>query len=349
MTTDLTTTTPNAATIHLDRGQAELIRRQRAPLLDDLQWNAYLLMSARTGLDITTNPPQLYAVPRSRRERVNGQWVDKVTEVVYQTGIDGYRAIAHRSGQYTGSAEPMWCGADGMWHDVWVADEPPVAAKVTVFKDGEPFTHTAMYKEYVQKVGVYEGQGENRRKVGDKPNSMWESMPANQLAKCAEAGALRKAFPQQLGGVFVDAEEAGIDYVVEVEQQRIDNERPPLAQPQRRSQQKPKEGSNIPPGRTRDPGPPFGTEDDAAIDAEFHVSEGPEQQGPADQPAATAETPWGDFWNEIQARLLPLADIAAALEIPANVKSFREWYEGNGSSMELADLVADKVAASKGE
>lgn len=339
-----------ALTLHYAPEQVTLIRQAIAPQISDTDFAVFMTIAARTGLDPLSK--QIYAIPRKTRVKRGSQWVDEV-QMTIQTGIDGYRTIAQRSGQMSGSSAPEWCGKDGIWRDVWLDDEPPAAAKMTVYRNGEPFTHIATYKEYVQKVPVYEGSGDNRKQVGTKPNSMWESMPANQLAKCAEAGALRKAFPVELGGVFVDAEEAGIQYVVEVEQQRQESERPAIQQPQRRSQQqaKPKAQGNIPPGRTRDPGPPFGSEDDDAVDAEFHV-EGPAQQGPADQPAATGEVPWGTFWNEWQGKhpLVPLSEVKDALELPkADLASFRAWYEGNGSSLELIDLVADKVAAMKGE
>jgi hypothetical protein len=32
--------------------------------------------------------------------------------------------------------EPVWCGEDGEWREVWGQSKPPVAAKFTVFRDG---------------------------------------------------------------------------------------------------------------------------------------------------------------------------------------------------------------------
>jgi phage recombination protein Bet len=150
----------------------------------------------RTGLDPFAK--QIYMIGRKAKE--NGQFVTKYT---IQTGIDGYRLIARRAadraGHRYGIEETLWCGEDGAWRDVWLAAEPPAAAKVTVSRDGDTFTAVAAYREYVQLAKDY-ASGE----MG--PNSMWKKMAANQLSKCAEAAALRKAFPQDLSGVYVDAE-----------------------------------------------------------------------------------------------------------------------------------------------
>lgn len=114
----------------------------------------------------------------------------------FQVGIDGFRALAERSGRYAGQDAPVWCGLDGQWVDVWLAQQPPVAAKMSVYKQGfeKPVTRIALYREYVQTT-----------KDGGA-NSMWAKMPANQLAKCAEALALRAAFPEELTGLYTHEE-----------------------------------------------------------------------------------------------------------------------------------------------
>jgi hypothetical protein len=39
-----------------------------------------------------------------------------------------------------------------------------------------------------------------------EPNSMWRKRPRGQIDKCAEAAALRAAFPEEIGNDYIDAE-----------------------------------------------------------------------------------------------------------------------------------------------
>lgn len=113
-----------------------------------------------------------------------------------QVSIDGFRIVADRSGKYAGQTEPQWCGKDGVWTDIWVSDEPPVGARIGVIRSDfqQPLYAVARYKAYVQ-----------TKKEGG-PNAMWAKMPDLMLSKCAEALALRKAFPNDLSGVYTPEE-----------------------------------------------------------------------------------------------------------------------------------------------
>jgi phage recombination protein Bet len=167
-----------------------------------------------TGLDPFRK--QIYMIGRNTKVT---EWLDNgeggrrkveryVTKFTIQLGIDGFRRNAREAAKRIGDAitmdGPYWCGEDGKWVEVWPSKTPPVAAKFTVFRDGVPHTGIAHYDEFVQANNVYEGSGQNRKIVGQEPNSMWAKMPRNQTAKCAEAQAYRKAYPDDFTGLILE-------------------------------------------------------------------------------------------------------------------------------------------------
>ena len=167
--------------------QVDLIKRTIAKGSTDDELRLFVSTAQRLGLDPFAR--QIFAVKRydskERREVMS-----------IQVSIDGFRLVAQRSAEYAGQDGPYWCGKDGVWHDIWTADEAPFAARVGVFRRG--FTG-ALYA--VARFDAYA----QRTKEGNL-NAMWSRMGDLMIAKCAEALALRRAFPAELSGVYTSDE-----------------------------------------------------------------------------------------------------------------------------------------------
>lgn len=161
-----------------NQDQVELIKSSicKGASNDELRW--FLYQCARARLDPFAR--QIY-------------WIKRKDGTAFTlVSIDGFRLIAQRSGEYDGQVGPDWADENGTWHSIWLAEDAPAAARVGVLRKGSknPTWGVARFDSYAP-----------RYKNGDLIGN-WATMPDVMIAKCAEALALRKAFPQDLSGLY---------------------------------------------------------------------------------------------------------------------------------------------------
>lgn len=157
-------------------------------------------------LDPFSKPVHL--VPISVKE--GGEWK---TRDVIMPGINLYRIRAERAhggGTFLGTSEPEFgptitlkLGGQDIMFPEWCR----VTVKKLVVHGGQQHITEWPAKEFW--LENYQTAGRDTA----KPNSMWMKRPSGQLAKCAEAQALRKAYPDAVGAEPT-FEERGIEDVV---------------------------------------------------------------------------------------------------------------------------------------
>lgn len=169
--------------IEFSQEKIQLLKDTICKNASDSELQLFMHVSQRLGLDPFMK--QIHMVPRPFWDGTQTRTVMSI-----QTGIDGYRLIAERSGKYMPGREPTFTyddrkmlfsatsyvkklGPDNQWHEI---------------------ASTAFYDEY---VGL---------KKDGTPTAMWKDKPHIMLAKCAESAALRRAFPAEMSGVYTDEE-----------------------------------------------------------------------------------------------------------------------------------------------
>lgn len=178
---------PQDAFGKLSRPQIQLIKNTVAKGASDDELRLFIQVCK--GAKLNPFLRQVHLVPR---------WDSRLAKEVrtIQVGIDGFRAVAESSGQYAGNDDPTYEGTKTIEYGKdKTSIEVPETSTVTVYKLMEgtrmPFTATARWDEYYP---------------GERMGFQWHIRPYLMLGKCAEALALRKAFPKLLSGMYAQEE-----------------------------------------------------------------------------------------------------------------------------------------------
>lgn len=147
-------------------------------------------------LDIIKKPIHIVPTYDGRKKRM--------VETIW-LGIGEYRTTAARTGLYAGKDDPVYGPDVTATFAGKVTVTYPEWCRVTVYRlaGGQrcPYTETVYWRE----AAAMKSDDRGAR----YPNSMWQKRARGQLAKCAEAAALRAAFPEELGSIPTSAEMAG--------------------------------------------------------------------------------------------------------------------------------------------
>lgn len=172
----------------LTEKQKELIKSQIAPTATKDELDLFFMMAYRTKLDPLLK--QLYFIKFNNSQGPT---------VSYVTSIDGYRIIAHRTNDFAGIDEPEY---------KYDQNRKVTHCTIRVYRKSSerPFSATVKFSEYTT--------GKN----------MWVSKPETMIAKVAEAHALRKAFPQDLSGIYTTDEMEQSTHQPEIVQKTSQNQ-----------------------------------------------------------------------------------------------------------------------------
>lgn len=172
----------------LQKNEVELLKRTVAKGVTNDEFALFLWVCKKHKLDPMCR--QVHAVRRfvaKHHQDEKGIWVAG-HQMVIQIGIDGYRALAGRDHpDFGGCDEPEF---------VFDTDKRiPTLARIRLWKKGleHPIVGVAYWDEYAP------------RDLTKAEAFMWNKMPKHMLAKCAEALALRKGYPE-LADIYTNEE-----------------------------------------------------------------------------------------------------------------------------------------------
>ncbi|HBN92216.1 MAG TPA: phage recombination protein Bet [Hyphomonas sp.] len=206
----------------MNPAQLKLVKSTLAKDCNESEFDLFIEMAKRHGLDPIRR--QIYAMVTNKDKP------DK-RQLVVVTGIDGYRAKAARCGDYRPDEnEPVITYSDAL-KDEKTNPLGIEKAVVTCYKqdnkgDWNKVSGVAYWDEFAPVTEDWEYDQAQGKRVPTGRMSLskgnWSKMGRVMIAKCAEAQALRKGWPEEFGGLYISEEMDTVSASEAVEQAEIE-------------------------------------------------------------------------------------------------------------------------------
>lgn len=192
------------ALVEYTGNQLELIRRTVAKDTNAEEFEQFIHICKHTRLDPLRRQVFCFVF--------NKQKADK-RQMVIVTSIGGYRTIASRTGNYRpGSTQTVFneAAVDKLTNPKGIE-----YGEATVYQfahgDWHAITERAYWEEFAPLVDDWIEGDDGRRRPSGKPKldpkkEGWHRMPRVMIEKCAEAKALRRAWPDDFDGLYSEDE-----------------------------------------------------------------------------------------------------------------------------------------------
>jgi phage recombination protein Bet len=183
-------TQPSTALMEIDQRELDVFEAHFRPKdCTDVEWTIFV-ETCRT-YRLSPMRKQMYLV---------GRWDNTQRRIVYtpQISIGGLRLLALRTHEFEGTTEPEWGDEEGNWYKLWPKGKGkhPYAARIGVYRRNfrAPVWGVAYFHELAQK-----------KKDGNL-TKFWDDMGIHMILKDALADALRGAFEEECGGIYLHEE-----------------------------------------------------------------------------------------------------------------------------------------------
>jgi phage recombination protein Bet len=185
--------------------QLALVKRTVAADCNDDEFNLFVEVCKRVGLDPFRK--QIHAVVYSK-DKPNKRKMSIIT------GIDGFRAVAARNGDYRPDDEEPAITylpelKDPMTNPLGIEKAVVKCYKLGPDKQWHAIPGVAYWDEFAPMTDEWAwNQAEGKKTPTGKRelSGKWKTMPRVMIVKCSEAAALRKGWPEDLSGIYAAEE-----------------------------------------------------------------------------------------------------------------------------------------------